>query len=70
MNVITTQDAASKNRNRVTRIANGQVSIFRDSIEWTNGGDHPVAAKKRLFKFAADRRLGWIALFVLRIGYG
>ena len=28
-----------------------------------NDGDHPVAAKKLRFKFAADRRLGCIAWF-------
>jgi hypothetical protein len=46
VNVITTHDAASKNRNRVTRIANSQISIIRELIEWSNDRHHPARARK------------------------
>jgi hypothetical protein len=58
VNVITTHDTASKNRNRVTRIVNGQISIIRDSIEWTNVGDHPAAVEDAPLETALFGGLG------------
>jgi hypothetical protein len=63
---MTTHDAASKSRNRVTRIANGQVSIIRDSIEWQNDYRHLVA-ESNVSKSQGTRPATWVHDFVLTL---